>query len=267
MNKGTLRNLVIKSLILLSMLVGWGVNAGEAENLTILTEEWPPISFLDRDGTPNGLGVDVVEEILKRLNVAEKIKVYPWARAYNMLTTEPNVVLFTVTRTEEREQLFTMIGPVAIGALKLYAKKGRSLLINRLEDAQNVKNIGVTRSAVEEQLLLQAGFSNLEQVTIPLFSAKKLLAERIDLWMTSSLTVGNILKEAGYTHDDVEAVYTVKEDALFIAFSRGTHEATVARWKQALEEIKADGTFARLYAQWLPEEVPPAEVVQVGVLK
>ena len=54
-----------------------------AEELTILTENLPPLNYL-KNGKLVGSSVEIVQEIQKRLGSQEPIQVYPWARAYQM---------------------------------------------------------------------------------------------------------------------------------------------------------------------------------------
>jgi polar amino acid transport system substrate-binding protein len=64
-------------IVLLSLLVFCGSPVW-ADELTILTEEWKPISFSGEDGKPTGLAVEIVQEILRRLNVPDTIEIVPW---------------------------------------------------------------------------------------------------------------------------------------------------------------------------------------------
>jgi len=236
--------------------------AGELE---IFTEEWKPISFSE-NGKAKGLGVEVVQEILKRLKLKDNITVAPWARGWKTLLAYPNVILFTTTRTSEREKLFTMIGPIAIGTTNFYARKGSGIVINSLDDARKIRSIGVYRSAVEEQILRKAHFSNLEVTSVPLHSAKQLMEGRIDLWCNANLTAGNILTDAGFSINDVEEVFTLRANALYIAISKGTSENIITAWKDTLAAIKKDGTFQRIYARWLPHQIPPDRTERIGGL-
>ncbi|WP_372930144.1 substrate-binding periplasmic protein, partial [Shewanella putrefaciens] len=201
-----------------------------ANPLNIYTEEWSPISF-SVDGKPDGLAVQVVQEIQKRIKNQDPIKVVPWARGWKMLTEQPNTVLFTMTRTTEREQMFTMIGPVAIGTTNFYALKNSGIKITSLEDAKSAKAIGVYRASVEERILLEQGFTNIAASSTPLLSAKQLIKHRIDLWCNANLTAPSILTEAGASIDDVESLFTISANHLYIAFSRGTANEVIEQWK------------------------------------
>ncbi|MEE4240855.1 MAG: transporter substrate-binding domain-containing protein [Desulfopila sp.] len=235
-----------------------------AERLQILSEEWAPISFSD-NGKANGLAVEVVEEILLRLKTPTVINIVPWARGWQTLLDTPNVVLFTMTRTPEREKLFTMIGPVALGTTDFYARKGSGIQIRNLSDAGKVRKIGVYRSAVEEQLLRKEGFTNLEAASTPLQSARMLMAGRIDLWCNANLTAISTLQDAGYSKDDIEHVFTLRENHLYIAISAGTPEAIVNSWLETLKTIKADSTFTKIYRKWLPNSEVPLTTERIGL--
>lgn len=95
-----------------------------AQELQILTEQDPPYSFKGPDGKPTGYGVDVVSEIQKRVGNKNQIEIIPWARAYFKIQKEPNVVVFTMTKTKERAPLFQWVGPVIENGWVFVTKKG-----------------------------------------------------------------------------------------------------------------------------------------------
>ncbi len=227
-----------------------------AGDLQIYTEEWKPISFSEQDSL-QGLGVEVVQEIMKLQNIHGEINIVPWARGWQIINTRPNTILFTMTITPDRVKKFKLIGPVAIGKTNFYCKKGSGIKINSLAAAKKVPRIGVYKSAVEEQYLTQHGFKNLEATSLPLHSAKKLMHGRISIWCNADLTAPAILAKAGYSIDDVEKVYTLRQNHLYIAFSAATPDSIVKEWKKSLQAIKEDGTFTKIYNKWLPDKKPP----------
>ncbi|MDI5839678.1 substrate-binding periplasmic protein [Shewanella xiamenensis] len=231
--------------------------------LNIYTEEWAPISF-SVDGQPDGLAVQVVQEIQKRIDNQDPIKIVPWARGWKIMTEQPNTVLFAMTRTPAREQLFSMIGPIATGTINFYALKDSQLKISSIDDAKQAQAVGVYRSSVEDQLLMEHQFTNIAPATTPLLSAKQLMKKRIDLWCNTNLTAPSILAEAGASIDEVKSLYTISENHLYISFSKGTPNKEIEQWKEALIDIKADGTFAQIYHRWLPNDAPPMETERVG---
>ena len=83
-----------------------------SDNMTILTENLPPLNYVE-DGLLVGPSVEIVREIQRRVGSNEPIEVYPWARAYKMALEEENVVLFSMTHTKDRLDKFKWIGPLA----------------------------------------------------------------------------------------------------------------------------------------------------------
>jgi polar amino acid transport system substrate-binding protein len=108
-----------------------------SEELTILTENLPPLNYLD-DGVLVGPSVEIVKEIQKRVGSKKSIKVYPWARAYKMASEEENVVLFGMTYAKVRHDKFKWVGPLATKRDILVAKKGSGIKITSLEDAKKL---------------------------------------------------------------------------------------------------------------------------------
>ena len=227
-----------------------------AQEMTIITEEYPPLNF-KHGGTISGSTVAVVKEILRRLDQSTEIKMLPWARGYNLLKTKPNVVLFTTTRTEEREDLFHWVGPVAMSTNAFYAKKGSNIQINSLEDAKQVKAVACYNEDAREQMLKSWGFKNLDSSNSPESNLKKLLSGRVDLWLYDTLGLPGITKQLGVDVSGVELVHAIDDVYLYIAISKGTPAWVVRRWQETLDCMKQDGTFLAISSKWLSEACIP----------
>jgi polar amino acid transport system substrate-binding protein len=92
-----------------------------AQELTIITENCPPVSF-KKGGVITGSSAEVVKEILLRLKQPDNIKMLPWARGYNLLKIQPNVALFSTVRNQEREGQFHWVGLLCISRNGFYAR-------------------------------------------------------------------------------------------------------------------------------------------------
>ncbi|MBU2711601.1 substrate-binding periplasmic protein [Zooshikella harenae] len=219
--------------------------------LKLYTEEWPPITYSENN-KPKGYAVELIQKILTMQNQKLNIQVVPWARGWKMITTEPNIVLFTMTLTPQRQQQFTLIGPVAIGQTNFYATWNSQIEINTLEDIRRIAKVGVYRDAVEQQLLEAHNFNNLVIVSKPVYSAQQLVQGRIDLWCTADLTIDSILKKANIPANIIKRVFTLNENLLYIAFSKGTHPAIINNWHQRLQQLHQNGWMKKLHQNWLP---------------
>ena len=73
------------------------------------------------------------------------IQIYPWARAYREIQDTNNTVVFTMSRTKEREKMFQWVGPIVESDWILVGDGNSSLVINNLDDAKKLKRIGTVR--------------------------------------------------------------------------------------------------------------------------
>jgi polar amino acid transport system substrate-binding protein len=220
-----------------------------AASLRILTENLPPLNYV-KDGMLVGPSVEIVREIQRRIGSREEIKVYPWARAYQIALEEENVLLFGVSHTPPRENKFKWVGPLATKRDILVALKGSRLVINSLEDAKQVGRIGVLRDDTKEEFLRAHGFTNLEPVSDERKNAQKLMLGRIDLWIFKKPGLKTVCDLAGVDYDAVEEVFHLRETKVDIAFSLKTPDAVVAQWRAAFADMVADGTVEAIRRKW-----------------
>ena len=220
-----------------------------AASLRILTEDLPPLNYV-RDGALLGPSVEMVMEIQRRIGSTEEIKVYPWARAYQIALEEENVVLFGVSRTPPRESKFKWVGPLATKRDILVARKGSKLAIKSLEDAKQVGRIGVLRDDTKEEFLEAHGFTNLEPVSDERKNAQKLVLGRIDLWVFKKPGLKTVCDLAGVDYEAVEEVFHLRETNVDIAFSLRTPDPVVAQWRAAFAAMVADGTVEAIRRKW-----------------
>ncbi|WP_235983329.1 substrate-binding periplasmic protein [Aquipseudomonas guryensis] len=227
-----------------------------AEPLQLYTEEYPPLNF-SQAGKPAGLGVEVVEEILRRTGQQASIEVVPWARGYQATLSQPNTGLFVAMRTEEREQLFKWVGPIIVGVTSFYALKGSGLTIASLEDARKVGTIAVPRQWYSYQTLEAKGLPNLYGVIGPKQMMTMLHHRRVPVVVADNVTLESLLALGDLKPTDVEPLYSFLRSYAYIAFSPSTDDALIAQWQTTLDAMKADGSFAAIYQRWLPGQEMP----------
>lgn len=232
-----------------------------APELKILTENYPPLNFME-NGNVTGQATDVVRELLLRTGSSATIRLTTWESAYKSALEEPNTLLFSVAMTPERKELLQWVGPIASLDANFYARTGANLKINSLEQAKQLGKIATVRDYYTEQLLKKEGFTNLVSCDQEEIAVRKLLSGAVQLFPSNNTVMPAALQKVGATMADVESVFTISTNLVYLAFSRGTPPAVVARWQEKLDEMKRDGTFQRIYRQWLPAETPP-EILQL----
>jgi polar amino acid transport system substrate-binding protein len=129
--------------IMVFVLAGIGSPA-VCQDLTIVTEDFPPLNYI-HDENLAGSSTAVVREILRRHGRQHPIQVLPWARAYRLLKTGPNVMLYSIVRAAQREPLFYWVGPLYTQTRGFYALRDSGTRISSMEPAKRVPRIGTCR--------------------------------------------------------------------------------------------------------------------------
>jgi polar amino acid transport system substrate-binding protein len=243
--------LMLSLLVLAGCVCSTQKNINGPSALTMLTEEYPPVTFM-KDGKVTGFVTDVVREIIARQGIPDNIRLTSWDEAYNTALNKPDVVLFSTERTEKREKLFQWVGPVGKNSAIFYAKKGSGIRINSLEDARKIAAIATTTDWFTEQFLKSKGFTNLVSSPLPVTNVKQLMNGEVQISIFTDITIPEIVKNAGYGMADLEPVFTVSNTYFYIAVSPGTPVEVVKKWQSVLDGLKADGTFEKIYRRYLP---------------
>lgn len=214
---------------------------------TIMTEANPPFNF-EQEGEVHGIGVDLLLGVMDKTGQPiprSAIEIIPWPRAYEAVQNQPGTMLFSMARTEQRENLFAWVGPLFDLDIGLIAPKQKKIVINTIADAEKYK-IGTIREGAPEQLVIQAGFSpdTLDRIADPRLNIKKLAAGRIDMFAFNVPAAFYMMRQQGLNPKDYEVVYTLKQTGLYYAFHKDTDPNLITNLNQALTELKkkdADG--------------------------
>jgi polar amino acid transport system substrate-binding protein len=231
-------------------------SGSDGPQLRILTEDNPPLNF-EQDGEITGLATEIVRALVQRTGTKASIRMVGWPEGYQALAEHPDVALFSTVMTAERKGRFQWVGPIALLDTNLYALPGSGIEIANLEQARNAGRIATVRKYYSEQLLADEGFADTESSADRETALRQLLDGKVRLVVSSNAEMPSTLTRTGASMGDVKNAFTLSTDLVYIAFSQGTSPTLVARWQAALDAMKRDGSFARIYAKWLPGEIPP----------
>lgn len=227
------------------------LTAAQGQSLQLLTETGPPFNFPGESG-PEGFTVDIVHELLRRTKTTGTITFLPWARAYGMALTTPDTVLFTVSRTAEREDFFHWVGPIIILQWGLYACTNTRLHITSQDDARLLSGISAYRSDVREDYLRKQGFANLYLASSFENSVQMMLEGHVPAVIADEIGIYHTLIRLGVPLDSVKKVFTFNSFELYIAFSRKSDATIATAWQNAFKELLRDGTYEQIHSKWLP---------------
>lgn len=104
---------ILQLAALVLLLIIGGAEWCPAAQLRVVTEDSPPFNFRADNGGVEGSAAEIVRHVLDEAEVTYSMQMLPWARAYAVAQRAPNVLIFSMARTPDRERAFHWIGPVA----------------------------------------------------------------------------------------------------------------------------------------------------------
>lgn len=208
--------------------------------IRIVTTDEPPTNYT-LNGEITGTTTDIVKKMLSHEGVNVSIENKPWARSYNIAVNDPNVMIFTAGKTQERITLgFNFIGPVITRKFALYSKSDSNIIINSVDDIKNQKLVvGGMRGDWRTEFFKKEGVK-VEEVGNHEANLKKLIAGRIDLWISSDIEAPSNMSAINASMSDIKLAYVFKESSSYIMLSPKTSKDVVVRWEKAFDSVTSD---------------------------
>jgi len=226
------------------------VVAPGAHALTLLTEENPPFNYTEQ-GKVVGLSTEIVAELGRRSAIPLQIRSLPWEQAYIAAQRDKETCIYSTVRLENRERLFSWIGPIATNRWVLI---GRSDFagVKVVEDARKYR-VGVVAKDAKIEFLMGKGVTDLREVSEDRLNPPRLVLKRddpnrIDLWATSAYGARRTAERANVK--DLKLVLTLHAVPLYLACGRNASSQTVQALGQAFERATKDGTLKRITDQY-----------------
>lgn len=215
------------------------------EQIQVVTEDWPPYNFMLPNGEVGGRTTEIVRKVLDRAGIDYEIRLFPWARSYEMAKNRENVLVYSILRTKKREKLFKWICPVSQRVvLRIYTlSKRKDLNIKSMSDAKKYL-VGVTRGDYPHIHLLELGFdlNNMALSPSDKDNIKLLLNNRIDFVIESEETMATVLAKEKVDASAVRAIEGIDVghiDENCMAFGIKTKDILVQQIQKALDEVNA----------------------------
>ena len=101
--------------IFLCLSISYRVSAGHMSNepdFWVLTALEPPFSLRNERGQLEGYLIELVQGILAEADIQQEILAGPWERLIQEAQDKPNVLVFPLARTPEREKEFHWVLPL-----------------------------------------------------------------------------------------------------------------------------------------------------------
>ncbi|MDG4718193.1 MULTISPECIES: substrate-binding periplasmic protein [Thalassospira] len=224
--------------------------AAGAADIRVMTTPFPPYVIYDEDThKAYGPAVDVINQVCMTSAMDCEIMVEPWARAYATAIENPDTLIFSIARRPDREMQFKWIGTVAPYHVRLFSIAGSG--VPETENWRELSSYHVAGQLrdVKAQYLENAGF-DIEMVPSAEATIRMLFANRAKLIAGDALSLPYRVRMLGEDSQRLQVVASIPElsSDLYLAASLSTDDAIVTRLRTALESLKADGSYDRIWA-------------------
>lgn len=209
---------------------------------------YTPFESQNDKGEIVGFDVDVVKAVAQKAGIEVKFVNTPWEGIFNALDQgDRDLLVSAITITDERRQTMDFSQPY-FDAKQLIAVKSDSA-VAKLDDLKTLK-VGVQNGTTGDEVVGKLlGKSN---TAIKRFESTPLALKELEAGGVQAVVADNGVV-VHYLANNTGGGFKTVSDAGFpvekygIAVKRGNTEL-LARINQGLEGIRADGTYAKIYA-------------------
>jgi polar amino acid transport system substrate-binding protein len=225
-----------------------------ASQLSVVTESLPPLNF-EEHGSVTGYSTEIVQAVLQEAKLAAPIELIPWARAYQRALQQPNTLIYSMTRTPERDAQFEWIGVLSNRQIYLYKLKSRTdIQIKTLTDAGAYKTGLVREMASAKEFMRKGQFPDyvVDYAPTDESNMKKFLMGRVDLAIFQNWSAAFLMKSQNRTMDEIEPLLLLDGSSnYYLAMSKNSDPALVKKLRKAFEKVQQSGLFDKLRLKYL----------------
>jgi polar amino acid transport system substrate-binding protein len=245
-------NILIKfsqTLPILILLITWNLKANEIQ---VLTEYFAPYQTESITGELTGFSVDVVKAMYEQLNSELNIQIMPWARAYITSLHEPNVLIFSIVRTKEREEKFHWVGDLFEEQLYFWGLKNKFTEEFKQNEQLKTYRIAALRDSNIATYLSHNNYTKTHLLINAEQNLQMLFGNRVDLIIATKLTVKKRTEELGLDFNLLvhSEELTQLNNPLSIALSKTTSDNIVKQYQTAFKQVVDQGTLSKLQHKW-----------------
>jgi polar amino acid transport system substrate-binding protein len=222
--------------------------------IRIVTQGFAPLQW-DNNGAPDGYVAEYMLTVVEKVNQNRPVSLeafdfLPWKRAMLIAETVPNILFFSLSRTNAREDKFHWLGEVSPYGQYFYQLRSKPRIdVDQVKDLRNLDiKIGVQDGGNLHTYLKQLEFEdtgNLVPLTDYHQGIEMLFLGRIDLLpLTGFLAEASACKQ-GFNGSMLEPVIYVEALAkpLWAVFSKKTDPELVEVFKKEMAELKQSGLW------------------------
>lgn len=231
-------------------LIGGLISPAAAEEMLFVTGGMsPPYSYQKGDAVV-GMDVDTVKQFCESKGITAVFRAVPWKRALIEAEQGRAQGIMSMFRTDERENfLYFPDTPVNSVRTVVIGRKGEDVKVNSLDDLEGLR-IGVLHA-----YKYGPEFDNLEGLNKVFCRDKRELITLLDrgrvaVTMDAADVFNFKVKEYGFDRSKFEFLYQVRENPVFIGFSKAAlgerGQQLAAEFNAFFNELKDSGKLEEI---------------------
>jgi len=242
-----------------ALVIGLIAAGCQAATLDAYTEELPPYNFTDESGAPAGIAVDLLRAVCAEAALTCNIRIVPWARAYRDALTKPDCLVFSTTRTPERESSLLWVGPIARRTVWLYARADSQLTVKGPQDLRGLRIGAINQDWIADSMKrLGPNAFDIEPAPNLETNVLKLMNGRIDVLPSVSTELAWYLRKHGYDQNSVRPLFKLLDDlGLYFAVNPKTNPETVQALGKAFDKVAASQAYDQIFSKYLADAAAP----------
>ncbi|MBN1968210.1 MAG: transporter substrate-binding domain-containing protein [Candidatus Delongbacteria bacterium] len=210
--------------------------------MKIYTENYPPFNFMIGDSVC-GTSTDILRLVMSDANIDYHLDMVDWSDSYEKTLNGKDIILYSMARTKDRENIFNWIGKVGTGRSLGFSKNNRVLTSSKPE-------IGIIKESNIHLKLVNDGIKftesnfceNSERLVMALAIGK------FDIICMDSITFDYNVRRLGYNLSDFiqDDRYSTEIVDYYIAASKKFDELNLRKIKRAYAKLDSLGRFENI---------------------
>lgn len=224
-------------------------NLFSGEKVLFVSGNNPPYEYINKQGEIEGYNIDLVKEIMKRINSDYEIKLFNWNDALEFAKKNENAVVIGMIYSKDAAKGFRFSTPYEYVSLSIVSNKDNHYQsLRELKD----KSVIVIKGSYEEHLLTESlKRFNINPITVnKAQEGIEMIYHNIgDAFIVNSIMGIYSIREREY---DLNINEMKDQPSLkYCMASSVRNDSLIMQINNSLAQIKADGTYYTIYDKWM----------------
>lgn len=233
--------------------------------ILIGSDTYPPYIYLNNDGTPAGIDVEIATEAFRRMGYAARFEVIDWEQKTALVESGAIDCIWGCFSMQGRETLYRWAGPYMVSRQVVAVNADSS--IQSLSDLAG-KTVMVQSTSKPEGIFLSGSDPRIPQ-TVEVFSIEDrsvqyamLACGYVDAIAAHETAILQYMK-------DSNAVFRILEEPLLVtglgvAFAKNDSRGLDHQLNDTFAQMREDGTLERIVGKYLEHASQYLEVDTIG---